>query len=65
MALTSNKSTAITGTAFVEANYEVLSANGAATIPSNRGHHYVFITKGTAAAITLAAPTNVTNVTFA
>lgn len=58
MALAANNSTAITGTAFVEANYEVISADGAITVPSNRGHHYVFITKGSAAAITLAAPSN-------
>lgn len=58
MALTVNTSYALTGTAFIEGNYEVISANGAATIPDNRGHHYVFITKGGVCAITLAAPTS-------
>lgn len=56
MALTSNLSGAITGTAYVEGSYEVIADTGAATVPSNRGHHYVFITKGSACAITLAAP---------
>lgn len=59
MALTVNNSYAVAGTAFIEGNYEIASADGAITIPSNRGHHYVFITKGSAADLTLAAPDDV------
>lgn len=40
--------------------YSVASANGAVTIPA-RGRKIVFITKGTAAALTLAAPTATTH----
>lgn len=58
MALTTNTSSAIAGTAFIEGNYEIASANGAVTIPSNRGHHIVLLTKAGVAAMTLAAPDN-------
>lgn len=44
----------------VTTDYAVASANGAITIPT-RGRKVVFITKGTAAALTLAAPTATTH----
>ena len=40
--------------------FNVASANGAISIP-DRGRKHVFITKGTAAALTLAAPTATTH----
>lgn len=40
--------------------YDVASANGAITIP-DRGSKTIFITKGTAAALTLAAPSTAQN----
>lgn len=44
----------------VAMDYQVASANGAITIPT-RGQKIVFITKGTACLLTLAAPTATTH----
>ena len=44
----------------IATDYQVAAANGAITIPA-RGRKFVFITKGTAAAMTLAAPTATTH----